>query len=429
MAASLSTTVSHPAVSIDMKPTTTKPPTAARADIARAVDAVLPRLRAIRHDLHQHPELCFEEKYTSAVVQRELAACGARVKAGMAKGTGVIGYLPATDPANESRGAIALRADMDALPILERTGRAYASTTEGLMHACGHDGHTAMLIGAAQVLSKVERPRPVLFVFQPAEEGGGGGDLMCKEGALAGEGRGGLGAPAKMIFGLHGWPTVEVGRVASRVGPLLAATDDFEVTVKGTQSHGAYPHFGNDPIVASAQMITALQTIASRNVSPLDSCVVTVGIIKAGTADNIIPETCTFVGTIRTLLPETRKLARERFYAIVEATAHAMGCGVHIDWRPGYPVTANDRGATELFFDVAKSCVGADLVEVVEQPTMGGEDFSYYGQHVPACFFLLGLRPRGAASFPTLHQPDFDFNDDALPVGVRVFCELATSTR
>jgi amidohydrolase len=140
---------------------------------------------------------------------------------------------------------------------------------------------------------------------------------MCKEGALAGEGRGGLGAPAKMIFGLHGWPTVEVGRVASRVGPLLAATDDFEVMVKGTQSHGAYPHFGNDPIVASAQMITALQTIASRNVSPLDSCVVTVGIIKAGTADNIIPETCTFVGTIRTLLPETRKLARERFYAIV----------------------------------------------------------------------------------------------------------------
>ncbi|MFO0832425.1 MAG: amidohydrolase [Phycisphaerales bacterium] len=418
-------TTATPSTTLEMKPQNAQ--RTPRTDVARAIDALLPRLRGVRHDLHQHPQLCFEETYASGVAQRELAACGARVKAGFAKGTGVIGYLPASDPKHESRGAIALRADMDALPILERTGRAYASRTEGLMHACGHDGHTTMLIGAAHVLSTLERPRPVLFVFQPAEEGGGGGDLMCKEGALAGEGKGGIGAPAQMIFGLHGWPTVEVGRVASKVGPLLAATDDFEVTVRGTQSHGAYPHFGNDPIVASAQMITALQTIASRNVSPLDSCVVTVGIIRAGTADNIIPETCTFVGTIRTLLPETRRLAKERFYAVVESVAAAMGCSAHIDWRPGYPVTANDPEATALFFDVARACVGEGNTETVEQPTMGGEDFSYYGHHVPACFFLLGLRPRGAASFPTLHQPDFDFNDDALPVGIRVFCELALS--
>jgi amidohydrolase len=401
-------------------PSTATPPT-----LDAAIAAALPKLRDIRHDLHKHPELSYQERRTSTVVQRELKIAGCRIKAHLGKGTGVLGYLPATNPVDESKGAVALRADMDALPITERTGKPYASTTQGVMHACGHDGHTTMLLGAAHVLSTLPRPRPVLFVFQPAEEGGGGADVMCKEGALKGEEAGGLGAPAQVIYGLHGWPTIEVGKVASKEGPLLAATDDFDVTIKGIQSHGAYPHFGRDPILASAHAITALQSIASRNVSPLDSIVVSVGAIHAGTADNIIPESCTFIGTIRTLRPETRALAKERFFRVMEHAARALGCEAHITWREGYPVTSNDSDATEKFFAIARSALGEGRVERVDAPTMGGEDFSYYGQAIPACFFLLGLKPRGAASYPTLHQPDFDFNDDALPVGVRTFCELA----
>lgn len=402
----------------------------AAATVKSLIDAELPSLIELRRDLHRYPELCFQERRTSQVVQRELAALGIDFKAGLAAdgagtGTGVIGYLPASGSGGgQGRGAVALRADMDALPIIEATGKPYASSNPGVMHACGHDGHTTILIGAARVLSKMQRPRPVLFVFQPAEEGGGGGEKMVHEGVLLGEGRGGLGAPAEIMFGLHGWPTREVGTVATRAGPLMAATDDFEIVVQGTQSHGAYPHFGHDPIVAAAHIITALQTIASRNVSPLDSVVVTIGAINAGTADNIIPQSCRFIGTIRTLRAQTRELAHRRFFEIAEHTAAALGCKASIDWRPGYPVVSNDTGATATFFRVAQRAMGG-RVEEVDHPTMGGEDFAYYCQKVPACFFFLGVRPHGAAQFPTLHQPDFDFNDDALPVGIGMMCELA----
>jgi hippurate hydrolase len=315
---------------------------------------------------------------------------------------------------------------MDALPIEERTGKAYSSTHPGCMHACGHDGHMTIALGAATVLSKMpHRPNPVTFVFQPAEEGGGGADVMCKEGALAGEGKGGLGAPVRAMFGLHGWPTVDLGRVATKPGPLLAATDDFHVTIKGVQSHGAYPHYGHDPIVAAAQIITSLQTIASRNVGPLDSIVVSVGAIHGGTADNIIPESIEFIGTVRTLRDDTRQLAKQRFFEIVEHGAKALGCAAHIKWMPGYPVTHNDAQATQTFFKIARDTFGAGKVDETDAPTMGGEDFSYYGHHVPACFFMLGLKPASAKTFPTLHQPDFDFNDDAIEVGVRAFVELA----
>ncbi|MBL8999711.1 MAG: amidohydrolase [Phycisphaerae bacterium] len=391
------------------------------------IEAELPALREIRHDLHRHPELCFEERYTSGLVQRELRAAGIAFKAGLGKGTGIIAHLPATDPAGAKQMAVAFRADMDALPVVEQTGLPYASLTEGLMHACGHDGHTTMLLGAAKILAKLPRPRPVTFVFQPAEEGGGGADLMCREGALAGEERGGIGTPVGEIYGLHGWPTFEVGRVATRPGPILAATDDFTITIRGTQAHGAYPHFGADPIVAAAQTIVAIQTIASRNIGPLDSVVVTVGAINAGTANNIIPETARFIGTVRTLRASTRATAKKRFFEIVEGTAMAMGCRAEIDWHEGYPVTANDHAATEKFFRTARAVLGESRVEVVPDATMGGEDFSYYGHHVPACFFFLGLRPMGRDSYPTLHQPDFDFNDEALPTGIEMFCELAAS--
>lgn len=398
------------------------------ADLPQRIAREVASLTAFRHELHTIPEVAYTEHKTSKALQRELTKLGIAFKAGLGKGTGIVAYLPAThDAGNAStKGSIGLRADMDALPIEERTGKPYSSTHPGCMHACGHDGHMTILLGAATVLSKMTtRPNAVTFVFQPAEEGGGGAEVMCKEGALAGEGQGGIGAPVRAMFGLHGWPTVEVGRVASKAGPLLAATDDFHVTVKGVQSHGAYPHFGHDPIVASAHIITALQTIASRNVGPLDSIVVSLGAIHGGTADNIIPESIEFIGTVRTLRAETRALAKERFYAIAQGTAKAMGCEAKIEWMPGYPVTHNDPQATATFFKIAREALGGPQVDEVDAPTMGGEDFSYYGHRVPACFFMLGLRPKGAATMPTLHQPDFDFNDDAIAVGVRAFCELA----
>lgn len=396
----------------------------AKMTIQDLIAAELGSIVEIRHDLHRHPELSYQEKRTSGVVQRELAALNIAFKAGVG-GTGVIGYLPATTVEGRTKPAAALRADMDALPIEEQTGKAWSSCTPGVMHACGHDGHTAMLIGAARVLSKVERPNPVLLVFQPAEEGGGGADKMCKEGALAGEGKGGIGNPAERIFGLHGWPTLTLGKVASKTGPLLAAVDDFIVTMKGTQCHGAYPHQGSDAILATAQCITALQSIASRNVGPLESVVVSVGAIHAGTANNIIPESVTFIGTVRTLKAETKTLVRERFFGIVENTARAMGCEAKIEWHDGYPVTHNEPSATEAFFSIAKRALGEDRVVRTDAPTMGGEDFSFYGHHVRACFFFLGLKNEGSAHVPTLHQPDFDFNDQAIPTGIELLVRSA----
>lgn len=401
-------------------------PTTHASDVRSLIKHELEALVALRRDLHENPELHFEEKRTSQIVQRELAALGIPFRAELARGTGVVAHLAPTDPANASKPAIALRADMDALPIVEKTGRAYSSRNPGVMHACGHDGHTTILLGAARVLAKLEqRPNPVTFVFQPAEEGGGGGDLMCRDGALLGDNKGGLGPPVARIYGLHGWPSVPLGMVTTRPGPLLAAVDDFKVEVHGVGGHAAYPHLAKDPIVAAAHCITALQTVVSRHTGPLESSVLTVGQIYAGTANNIIPETATFIGTVRTLTPKLRASVKQRFFEIVTATTQSFGCSAAIEWHESYPVTQNDEHATARFFEVAKKTLGAGRVRLAEHPTMGGEDFSYYAQHVPACFFLLGLRPEHSASFPGLHQPDFDFNDDAIETGVEMMVSLA----
>ena len=385
----------------------------------------LPEMVAIRHDLHRHPELSYQEERTSARVCEELDRLGIRYRNGIAK-TGVIAHLPAT---GEGKGeAVALRADMDALPIVECTGRPYASEHPGVMHACGHDGHTAILLGAASVLSRVEdRPNPVTFLFQPAEEGGAGGERMCDEGCLLGEEAGGLGPRVSRVFGLHGWPSVALGRVATRPGPLLAATDDFVVRVRGAGGHAAYPHLTTDTVVCAAQIVTTLQTIASRSIGPTDPVIVTVGKIHGGSANNVIPTVVELDGTIRTINADTRRRSRERFYQIVEQTAAAMGCHAEIDWHEGYPVTYNDPALTERVLGLARDALGGERVEMVEHPTLGGEDFSYYGRHVPACFFMLGLLPPGAdpAAVPKLHQAEFDFNDDAIPTGVEMMCRLA----
>lgn len=384
----------------------------------------LPDLVRIRRDLHQHPELSWEERRTSELVARELGALGLRVKTGLARGTGVVGYMAPVGPG--SGQTVALRADMDALPIHEATGKPYASRTPGVMHACGHDGHTTILLGAARTLSRLgSRPNGVTFIFQPAEENGGGGEQMVLDGALGGDEDGGVGPRVDRIFGLHAWPNLPLGSVGSRPGPLLAGTDDFVVTIRGVGGHAAFFHVARDPIVATSHVVVALQTLASRCIDAREPVVCSVCQINAGTANNIIPEACSITGTIRTLSPAVRAAAKEAFFRIVEGTAAAHGCRAEIDWQPGYPVTANDHAQTEQFFSVARDTLGPDRVVHMPSAFMGGEDFSYYGQRVPACFFCLGLRPEGQASPAQLHQPGFDFNDEALAIGVELMCRLA----
>lgn len=354
-------------------------------------------------------------------MQRELEAAGIDFARNLAGGTGVLGHLP-----GEAPRAIALRADMDALPITEQTGAPYASTSPGVMHACGHDGHTTMLIGAARVLARLAEesplPRPVTFVFQPAEEGGAGGQKMVQDGCLDGSV---IGPPVEMIFGLHGWTHLPLGVVSTRVGPMLAASDRFEIVVRGTGSHAAYPQISRDPIVAGAAIVQALQQIASRNVGPLDSVVVSVTQFHAGTTHNIIPAQASISGTLRTLLPETRSLASKRLIEITQHIARAHGCEADAIYIEGYPVTRNDAQAVAIFNTVARDMLGEANVPPLENPVMGGEDFSYYGEVVPACFFALGLIPKGKTVMPDLHQSNFDFNDDAVAIGVELFCRLA----
>lgn len=378
-------------------------------------------LKAIRHDLHAHPELAYEETRTSGVVREQLASIGVEFVGDLAGGTGVLGHLPGAGD-----DVTALRADMDALPILEETGLEYASATPGRMHACGHDGHTTMLLGTARVLARIGKtttlPRPVSLVFQPAEEGGAGGRRMVEDGCLNGSV---IGPPVTHMFGLHGWPHQDLGKVSTRPGPMLAAADMFHIIIHGTGCHAAFPHVGNDPIVAAAAVVMSIQQIAARNVNPLDSIVVSTTVLEGGTAHNIIPDAVRLRGTVRTLLPETQELAIRKLTEIAQGVASAHGCTATIEYQRGYPVTCNDPTAVDIFNSVARDGLGDDRVEFMENPVMGGEDFSFYCKEVPSCFFTLGLRRKGETVYPDLHQPTFDFNDDALATGVEMFCRLA----
>ena len=385
----------------------------------------------IRHDLHAHPEVLFTEERTGQVVQKELTRLGITHRAEMGgrepgTGYGVVAHIPAT--VDQPGDCIGLRADMDALPIDEMSDLPYKSTKPGSMHACGHDGHTAILLGVARVLSQLEhRPNPVTLVFQPAEEGGGGGDKMCRDGALDGDPANGFGPPVTRMYGLHGWPDMPLGTVATKPGALLAATDTFDITIRGVQGHAAYPHLCVDPVVAAAQIISMAQSIVSRTTRPTDSVVVTFGSIHAGSAYNVIPEHCTLKGTVRTLDMDTRAATKARFLELVAQGAKAMGCEAHIRWNDGYPVTNNDQNEAAR---VAQTAVEAELVtdyKPVLEPGMGGEDFSYYALKVPACFFLLGLSEPGRDPYPGLHTPSFDFNDKAIGIGMEMMCRLALS--
>lgn len=389
--------------------------------LREAIDADLPFLSEFRHDLHRHPELMYEEVRTSSRVKDELDKAGVQYVGGLAGGTGVVGWIPATGLAPKT---VALRADMDALPIHEETGLPYASQTEGKMHACGHDGHTTILLGAARALNQCdERPNNVMLVFQPAEEGGAGADRLVNEGVLSGEV---IGNKVDVIYGLHGNPWIDQRHFTVRTGPMMAATDEFKVSIHGAGGHAAMPHRTVDPVVALAQIVSALQTVCSRNTSPLDSIVFSVTTLSAGNAHNVIPDAATFGGTMRTLLPETREMGRQRFDEIVGGIAAAMGCRADVSWHVGYPVTVNDAWATDRYRTIAGAMVGDRLSEEPE-PTMGGEDFSFYGYVVPACFYYAGLR-RPADDCPAgLHTPRFDFNDAVIPDCVEMMCRLALS--
>ena len=382
-------------------------------------------LTEIRHDLHAHPQIRFEETHASALVQKELSALGIEFKAGLAKGTGVLGYLPATtDPATAP--TIALRADMDALPIHEETGKSYSSTIPGRMHASGHDGHTTILIGVArQLAAKTHRPNSILFVFQPAEEGGAGGKYMVEDGCLNGTL---LGKKADFMFGLHGWSSVKYGHVATKVGSLMASTDDFRVEYFGQGGHAAAPETTKDPVIALASLITALQTIASRNVDPFEQVVVTVGQVHAGTTHNIIPMSGFLQGTIRAMNAEIRELACERVRTISAGIATAFDMKADIKVSRGYPIVINHPEAVERFLKVARRELGDEFVSHEGKPTMGGEDFAFYGPECPSCFYQLGLIPDGRDDYESVHTPFFDFNDDAINIGVRVMTSIALST-
>lgn len=380
----------------------------------------LPRLVELRHQLHANPELSFEERETSALVLRELQGLGLEIRTGLAKGTGIVAVLKGTAPGADSAQArvVALRADMDALPIQEQNQFAYASKVPGKMHACGHDGHTASLLGAAKVLAQ-HRARlkgQVVFCFQPAEENGGGGRYMVNEGALD--------HPAcSAAFAQHGISSLPLGHVGVRSGPSHAASDALRIVVRGQGGHGAAPHLSVDPIVLGARVIEALQSVVSREVNPVDSAVITIGAVHAGTARNVIPEHLEMLGTIRSLKAGVRKSVHAAVRRTAEGICAAGGGAAEVEITDGYPVMVNDPQAAAFACRVAEEIVGKDHTRELQQPTMGGEDFGFFLQKVPGCMFRVGVATRD--DYPGLHHPLYDYSDEALPVAVAMFCRIA----
>ena len=395
-------------------------------DIAARAALLQRDLTAIRHELHMHPEIGFAEHRTSELVQRELTAAGIPFRAGLARGTGVVAHIASGAPAGTR--AIALRADMDALPIEERSALPHASRIPGMMHACGHDGHTTILLGAARVLAALAREgalrRDVILLFQPAEEGGGGGRLLVEEGCLDG---GIIGPPVERVFGLHGWPWLPMGAVGIREGVFFAASDRFAITVRGRGTHAAWPHDGRDPVLAASAIVMALQQIPARDRDPAEPVVVTACTFHAGTATNVIPAEAQVGGTIRTVSERTRAMVHARMSEVVEGIARAHGCTAECAIDDGFPMLRNDARACADARRAVAACAPRMQAVELSHPVMGGEDFSYYAQRVPSCFVALGLQPHGEAPMPVLHAETFDFSDSALAPGVEVMVQLALS--
>ena len=366
-----------------------------------------------RRYLHQHPELKFDCHQTAGFVVERLLEFGAdEIHQGIAQ-SGVVAIINGQGGGQGGGPTIGLRADMDALPITEMTGADWASTVQGKMHACGHDGHTTMLLGAAKYLCETRRfSGRVALIFQPAEEDGGGGEVMVQAGVLD---RFAIG----QVYALHNAPNLPFGHFHTTPGPLMAAVDTAWVTVTGLGGHGAWPHECNDPIVAALAMIQSLQTIISRNVPALEQAVVSVTQIHAGTASNIIPDQATFCATIRSFDKGVQRLIEQRFRAIVDGHAVAFGVTADLIYEIGYPATVNDPAKTEFAADVARDVAGMAAVNATAGRRMGAEDFSYMLDARPGAYLFLGQGP-GAG----LHHPAYDFNDDVAPVGASFFARL-----
>ncbi|MFC3124785.1 M20 aminoacylase family protein [Pseudoroseomonas globiformis] len=369
-------------------------------------------MTAWRHDLHRHPELAFEEVRTSNLVTEKLREFGVdEVITGVA-GTGVVGVIRG----GAQGRSIGLRADMDALPIQEETGLEHASTVPGKMHACGHDGHTTMLLGAARYLAETRNFAGTAHViFQPAEEMGGGAEVMVNEGLFDR-------FAMDRVFGIHNWPALPAGQFFWRDGPLMAAVADLDITITGQGAHGAMPHQGNDPVVIAATLVTALQSIVARNVEPVEAGVVTIGRIEGGHAFNVIPETVHLRGTARWFRAEVGDMLEKKVVELATGIATAFGAQAAVRFTRMYPATLNDRAANREAIRAAATVVGSDNVLELERPTMGGEDFAFMLNAKQGAYLFLGAG-RGAAD-PGLHHPKYDFNDALLPVGASFFASL-----
>ncbi len=377
-------------------------------------------IQAIRRDIHAHPELCFEEFRTADLVAKKLEEWGIPVIRGLA-GTGVVGVI---QRGNSTR-AIGLRADMDALPMQEINQFEHTSTHIGKMHACGHDGHTAMLLGAARYLAHdADFDGTVFLIFQPAEEGGGGARRMIEEGLFDQ-------CPMDAVFGMHNWPGIAAGNFAVKTGGMMASSNEFEVTVRGKGAHAAQPQKGIDPVMIAVQIAQSWQTIVSRNVNPLEPAVLSLTQIHSGSATNVIPDNASLIGTVRTFSTEVLDLIETRMEKIARATAEAFDAQIDFVFKRNYPPLINHEQETQLAIQVMRDLVGEQRVDTQVEATMGAEDFAYMLQAKPGCYVFLGNgdgdhRCAGHGLGPcNLHNPSYDFNDDLLPIGAAYWVALA----
>jgi amidohydrolase len=386
-----------------------------QADFLAEARVIAESIVADRRTIHQQPELAYKEEKTAALVADRLRDLGLEVRTGVG-GTGVVGVLTGGQPGK----TVLLRADMDALPILEKNETVYCSQNSGVMHACGHDGHTAMLLGVAQIFAarREELAGNVKFMFQPAEEGGFGALRMLEQGLLETE------PEVDGAFALHVDSGRYTGQIALLAGPSMAAADRFTITVKGEGGHASRPHQTVDPIVVACHIVTALQTIVSREVAPQDQAVVTIGRIESGTASNVIPDTATIAGTVRTYSPTLREQIQQRLTALAAGVATAMRAEAETDYRRGYPPLVNHASGVETVRGAVHEMLGPDAA-VAKEMTMGAEDFAYVLEKVPGAMFYLGVRNRSWPAPRSTHSASFDLDEEALPLGTAVMAATA----
>ncbi len=372
-------------------------------------------MTAWRRDIHANPELGFEEVRTSKLVAEKLASWGIEVHTGIAK-TGVVGVLHGNGDKRGQDHAIALRADMDALPMTEETGKAHASTTPGKFHGCGHDGHVTMLLGAAKYLAETRNfDGTVYFVFQPAEEGLGGGRVMMQEKLFDR-------FPAKSVWGMHNWPEVPIGKAAVMAGPMMAAADRFDIHIEGKGTHAAMPHYGIDPVLIGSQIVTMLQSLVSRRTDPMAQAVISTTIFQAGSAFNVIPREAKLGGTVRTFDPAVQDMIEREMKTIAESVASAMGAKATVNYGRGYPATINSEDEAGFAAQIAARLLGEENVITDADPCMGAEDFSYMLQERPGCYIWLGQGDEEHQAM--VHNTQYDFNDRILPIGASYWAQL-----